>query len=201
MVYAKSPLDGKVKTRLAKGSNTRFATQAYKRLMASTAAALAYLPNVTLAISPNLRHGYPNQLAKQFGLKTKAQPQGNLGQRMGKTMKQAASPCIIIGTDCPALTVKHIQAATQALQTADVYLLPALDGGYALVACNHYYPAIFRQVSWSTPRLLKQTLRQARAAGLMVAIGPAVSDVDQYTDWKKARKLGLVSPLWRRRNS
>lgn len=200
MIYAKTPLDRKVKTRLAKGSNTRLATQAYKRLMASTAAALACLPNVALAVSPNLRHGYTSRLAKQYGLKTKAQPQGDLGQRMGKTIKQASSPCVIVGTDCPALTANYIHRAAQALETADVYLLPALDGGYALVACKSYYPAIFRQVSWSTPRLLKQTLRQARAAGLVVSIGPTVSDVDQYTDWKKARKLKLVSPLWRRRN-
>lgn len=198
IIYAKSPIDKRVKTRLARAGNTRFATQAYKRLLQTTLAAMSELPNVSLACSPNLRHGYIRQLAKHYKISLIAQPPGNLGQRMAKSIRHS-SPCIIIGTDCPELTAADIEHAAAALDSSDAYLLPAVDGGYALVGCNHYYPALFRQVNWSTAQLLTQTLRQARATRLTLQTGRVVSDVDEYPEWKKARKLKSVPALWKRR--
>lgn len=202
IIYAKSPIDKRVKTRLARASNTRFATQAYKRLLHRTLASMSGLANVSLACSPNLRHGYIRQLAHRYGIKLIAQPPGNLGQRMAKSMRlSGASPSIIIGTDCPELTARDIEEAAAALKHSDSYLLPAMDGGYALIGCNHYHPALFRQVNWSTAKLLSQTQRQARAAGLRLQVGRVVSDVDEYPEWKKARKLKQVAALWKRRTS
>lgn len=201
IIYAKSPIDKRVKTRLARASNTRFATQAYKRLLQKTLASMSGLENVCLACSPNLRHGYIRQLTTHYGVKLIAQPLGNLGQRMAKSMRKGCptNPCIIIGTDCPELAAQDITDAVEALRNTDAYLLPAFDGGYALIACNRYHPALFRQVSWSTPRLLAQTQRQARAAGIRLKTGRVVSDVDQYPEWKKARKLKQAPALWKRR--
>lgn len=202
IIYAKNPLPGQVKTRLAKGSNQRYASQAYKRLLTKSLSLTPTKVCVTVATSPHRRHGYVRRLAQQQQHAVQLQPPGDLGRRMSRNMRSAAKQgfngCIIIGSDCPAITEQDIENAIDALQTADLYLLPANDGGYALIACRDYYPALFRQVDWSTPQLLRQTLRQARAADLKVKLGRNVSDVDQYPDWRKARKLKLIGPLWRR---
>lgn len=204
IVYAKNPLPGRVKTRLAAGSNQRLAVRAYQSLVDKT---FALRPNgiaVTVAASPDFRHTYLRRAAQRHQRKIQLQPRGDLGQRMRASIRQSITQgyrgCIIVGTDCPMLSEHDLEQAVTALSHTDVYLLPARDGGYALIGCRGDFPAIFRQVNWSTPQLLKQTQRQIRAAGLSLRLGRTVSDVDEYPEWKKARKLNQVAPLWRRRS-
>jgi len=45
-----------------------------------------------------------------------------------------ASACVLIGTDCPALTTTHLQQAFDELDRNDVVVIPAEDGGYVLIA-------------------------------------------------------------------
>jgi glycosyltransferase A (GT-A) superfamily protein (DUF2064 family) len=43
---------------------------------------------------------------------------------------------ILIGTDCPALTSKHIQKVIALLEEQDAVLVPATDGGYVFLAMS-----------------------------------------------------------------
>ena len=55
------------------------------------------------------------------------------------------TPLLIVGTDCPALTPAHLQQAADALQTVDVVLIPAEDGGYVLIGLRRPVPEVFNE--------------------------------------------------------
>ena len=52
----------------------------------------------------------------------------------------------------------HLQHAARTLADHEVVILPALDGGYALIGCTRADPELFRNISWSSDQVLQQTL-------------------------------------------
>ena len=65
---------------------------------------------------------------------------------------------IIIGTDCPDLSQNIIEDAFLALNSHDVVLGPASDGGYYLIGMQQFTPEIFQNITWSTEQVLQQTI-------------------------------------------
>jgi hypothetical protein len=92
---------------------------------------------------------------------------------------------ILLGTDCPALTPDHLQQVADALQTHDAALLPAEDGGYALLGLRRPAPGVFDGVAWSTSVVAEQTRQRLQAAGLSLWEGPMLWDVDEPEDWRR----------------
>lgn len=205
VIFAKNPVSGKVKTRLAKGSNRRFATQAYLTLLRHTIQQLAALDNVVLAVSPHRQHGTMRRLCRQHGISLSTQARGNLGQRMAKTIRQGLkqhAAVAIVGTDCPQITassVLHIQQ--QLTQGSGLCVVPASDGGYVLIASQHYHPALFQGISWSTAKVMRQTRRQARRLGMDLPATQTMTDIDHISTWRQARRRGELGPIWNKRQA
>jgi glycosyltransferase A (GT-A) superfamily protein (DUF2064 family) len=81
-----------------------------------------------------------------------------------------------------------VSAAFAALERRDsVVVVPADDGGYALIGLRRPVPAIFRGVPWGGPHVLGATRRQAAAAGLAWVDLEPWYDVD---DAAGLRRLG-----------
>jgi rSAM/selenodomain-associated transferase 1 len=121
------------------------------------------------------------------GVGYEPQDDGDLGARMAAAIARAhgrgAGKVVVIGTDCPDLTADTVEEAFARLDTADVVLGPALDGGYYLVGVRRPTPEIFAGVPWSAADTLAVTLERARAAGLSVALLAPLRDVDTAADW------------------
>jgi hypothetical protein len=126
---------------------------------------------------------------------------GDLGARLQAVMEQAfaegAARCLVVGSDCPGMTADHLRGALAALETADLVLGPATDGGYWLVglrasAAPRALPALFQAVSWGSAEVLRQTEERAAAAGLaMVRLEP-LADIDRPEDlpeWGRRRDV------------
>ena len=92
-------------------------------------------------------------------------------------------PLIIIGTDCPALTTAHLQAAADALVGHDAVVIPAEDGGYVLIGLRRPLPVVFERIEWSTPRVMGQTRERLGQAKVSWKELPALWDVDDAQDW------------------
>ncbi len=110
-------------------------------------------------------------------------------------------PVLLRGSDTPDLPGEIVQEATEALTTgnAEVVLGPARDGGYYLVGLNAPRPELFRDIAWSTPRVLADTLKLARSLGLRVHLLPAWRDIDTYPDLLRflSRPHPRPQPGWR----
>ena len=91
-------------------------------------------------------------------------------------------PVVIIGTDCPQITIELLYQVFQLLHTQDLVLGPAADGGYYLIGLKRFLPRIFQDISWSTDRVLAETLTIAQALQLSVALLETLPDIDRPED-------------------
>src|SRR5690348_9303324 len=167
-ILAKAPIPGFAKTRLIPAIGAHAAAVLQERLTARAVrtAVDAGIGPVTLWCTPDCAHVTFVALAAQFSIQLREQSEGDLGARMLATMRDG--PSLVIGTDCPALTPAYLQDAARALQSHDVVLVSADDGGYVLIGSNMPQPSLFDNVAWSTSEVMAQTRERARARGLSV---------------------------------
>ena len=83
------------------------------------------------------------------------------------------------------MSAAYVAQAEAALDTADVVVGPAEDGGYALIGLKRAEPALFRDIDWGTDKVLEQTLRAASQAQRNVAMLDTLWGVDRPEDWQR----------------
>lgn len=86
----------------------------------------------------------------------------------------------LINADGPTLPPELLALAMAVLREPGegIALVPAIDGGYALIGFNREHPSLFTDVAWSTSRVLAQTLVRAARLRLPVSLLPTWYDVD-----------------------
>lgn len=183
-ILAKAPVPGYAKTRLVPVIGAHAAAVLQERLTertTETAVAAAVGP-VTLWGAPNHAHRSFTELAGRFPVRLKPQPDGDLGDRILAAMAAAGGRALVIGSDCPALTPKHLQAAAAALDDADAVAIPAEDGGYVLIGARVPIPSLMTEMTWSTSQVMEETRRRAAASGLRLREFSPLWDVDDAAD-------------------
>ncbi len=181
-VMAKAPVPGLAKTRLIPDIGAHAAAVLTERLTAravETAAAADTGP-VSLWCTPDPAHPTFQSLADHHPLTLWAQPDGDLGDRMLACTVQG--PTLVIGSDCPALTPKHLQAAAHALRDTDVVLIPAEDGGYVLIGTRNAQPGLFEPMAWGTDTVMAETRKRIAALNLRAVELAPLWDVDTEND-------------------
>jgi rSAM/selenodomain-associated transferase 1 len=190
LIFAREPVLGRVKTRLAADIGPVAALATYRELLALTAAAVAtaQVPaTVWLAEAP-APFASPTQPRPEWpGLPWRVQPPADsLGERMGHAFAEAfaagAERVVIIGTDCPGLTAAVLRQAFDQLMMHDLVAGPATDGGYYLLGMKQLHSDLFANKQWSTASVLADTLVDAAQLGLRVAQLPTLADVDSARD-------------------
>ncbi|MFG0289564.1 MAG: DUF2064 domain-containing protein [Rhodopirellula sp. JB044] len=111
--------------------------------------------------------------------------------------KGRGTSCVLIGADCPLLSQSDIHQAWRILETEDVVLGPADDGGYYLIGLrgdtdpekcrtsgvtSESLAGLFEGIPWSTPDVFEQTIAAAERSSLSVGILPTRHDVDTADD-------------------
>jgi len=117
------------------------------------------------------------------------QTSGDLGARLEhathRIFRERPGPLIVVGTDAPLLGLEHFEAASLALTGGhDACLVPALDGGYTLIALARPTPSAcaIDAAAWGGPDVHKLTLQALRGAGLDAAVLAQVRDLDTPAD-------------------
>lgn len=132
---------------------------------------------------------------------------GDLGQRMRRFLdagfEQGATDILLIGSDSPTMPTRVLMSAWTDLQTHDVVLGPADDGGYYLIGARNATPPIFEGIDWSSPRVWQQTvqrLERLERKGRTWKALPAGYDVDRIDDLKRLSRelatVGFQNPIW-----
>ena len=186
-IMAKAPVPGLAKTRLIPELGAHGAAVLQERLIeraVETAIAAAIGP-VTLWVTPDATHVLFRELVARFALTIKRQPEGDLGARMLAALAAANGPALVIGSDCPALDAGRLRAAAEALQAADIVLVPVEDGGYCLIGARKPLPEIFSAMPWSTPRVMQETRARLVALGVNFRELPPLWDVDRPADLER----------------
>ncbi|MEJ2201220.1 MAG: TIGR04282 family arsenosugar biosynthesis glycosyltransferase [Desulfuromonadaceae bacterium] len=166
-LFAKEPFPGRVKTRLCPPLSPTEAAALYAACLQETVATLNGGPfALTLFFSGRedfFRTNFPE-------LKRVPQTEGDLGRRLEQALAglfaQGHETAALIGSDSPDLPLARVEAALAALNRVDCVTIPAADGGYVLIGTRRNRPELFRNMPWSTPRLLAATRQRAVSLGL-----------------------------------
>lgn len=186
LVFVKAPRAGQVKTRLAGALGHEGAAALYRRMGRQVVDQLrggSY--RIRICFDPPEGESEIVQWLGEEGLEFQPQGSGDLGDRMEQALHQAlleADRACVVGTDAPDLDAPRVTEAFQALKQADAVFGPARDGGYYLLGLRRPAPALFREIPWSTGKVLDRSLEEAQAAGLEVVTLPVLSDVDRPAD-------------------
>jgi rSAM/selenodomain-associated transferase 1 len=191
-VFARSPVAGRVKTRLSPALPPALACALHRAMVsdALATAAVARADERSLWWDGTSSEGVPS------GFAIREQRGADLGARLAAAFGEltAGGPtAVIIGTDCPALDAALLERVFESLARFDLALAPATDGGYVAIGLRRSAPEIFRAIEWSTPRVLDQTRARATSAGLATrVIEPALDDLDTPADLVRhiARQCG-----------
>lgn len=187
IVFAKAPLPGYAKTRLAGTLGPAAAAQLAQRLLEAMLeqAVASRVGPVELCAAPDTGHPVLTRLASEHGIALSSQGDGDLGARMQRALTRAlrtASCALLVGTDAPALDAAYLRAAAQALVEHDAVFGPALDGGYTLVGLRREAAHLFERMPWSTPEVMRETRARAAALGLRWAELAPLADIDEPAD-------------------
>jgi uncharacterized protein len=183
VVLAKAAVMGRVKTRLGRDIGRVKATGFYRHTVSTVLRRLGQKNrwNCWLALSPDTASGKrctPWQTIKQG--------EGDLGQRMDRAIRaMPPGPVVLIGTDIPAISPDHIEAAFKALGHHDAVFGPAEDGGYWLVGARRTptLPDLFTGVRWSTEHALSDTLNILKHK--RVALLETLDDIDDASAYHR----------------
>jgi rSAM/selenodomain-associated transferase 1 len=189
-VLAKAPVPGLAKTRLIPALGADGAANLQERFISLTVETARKVAGVTVWAEPDDTHPIFRQLAGRVRLA--CQVPGDLGARMLAAAAAAGGPVLVIGTDCPALSVDHLRTAVDLLrQGIDVVINPAEDGGYVLIGMNEPDPCLFAGMVWSVPTVMAETRRRLARSGLSWREPARLWDVDVPEDLERMRIRNL----------
>lgn len=180
-IFAKPPYPGSVKTRLIPDIGAAKAASVYRYCLEYT---LQVVRESGLEYQLFLSEACDDVLFQQE--EHRLQKGDDLGQRMyhafQELLETASDGALIIGTDCLDLTPMHLQDAARSLADHELVLIPALDGGYALIGCTSIEPGLFRELRWSTDKVYRQTVANAQGLNYRVASLETLRDIDTLQD-------------------
>tara|TARA_R110001632_G_scaffold18712_20_gene57717 strand:- start:4990 stop:5601 length:612 start_codon:yes stop_codon:yes gene_type:complete len=182
IIFTRNPELGKVKTRLAKSVGNETALKIYQFLLDKT-------KEVTQDLSCDKVIYYSEELTQNdiwnpTIYKKEIQFGSDLGAKMENAFevgfKNDYENVLVIGSDLYDLKPSHINEAFDKLEQHDVVIGPALDGGYYLLGLKKVYPEIFKNKSWGTSSVRKDTLKNLEKVD--VHLLPILNDVDVIED-------------------
>ncbi len=188
LIFTKAPEPGQVKTRLQSHLDPVACANLHKILTTNTlsVACQSQLASVELWITPSFKHPFFKDCQRRFPINCNIQTGTNLGARMHLALKQSLTQCksvIIIGTDCPTMSIAYLRKAFEILETGkDIVLGPAKDGGYVLLGAQRSHRDLFSDIAWGSNQVLAQTQTALNHLGWSYAIMNSLQDIDRPED-------------------
>jgi hypothetical protein len=195
VLFARTPVAGAVKTRLAGALGHDGAARLYRAFLEDAARVYALGEwDPVLYADPE-----PDEplLASIFGppWRREAQAGGDLGRRLSEAFRieraRGARLVLAVGSDHPALARRSIEELFRSLHGGkDAAVIPAQDGGYCAIALSDRADPedVFHEIPWSSAATLDATLQRMHQRGLSVSVLPAAYDVDRPEDLERLRE-------------
>lgn len=181
IVFVKHPEIGKAKTRLAASLGNEKALFIYKQLLEHT-------KDICNQVNADIQIFYTDEIIQDdiWNNFQKHQQSGtDLGERMFNALaNNDYKQKIIIGSDCFEITPEHIEQAFNKLENTDTVLGPANDGGYYLFGLKDVTEELFRNITWSSEKVLEQTIQKINHLNKSHHLLETLVDIDTEDDLK-----------------
>lgn len=188
-IFTKTPILGRCKTRLIPLLGAEAATAAHCELVQRALSEVSVATNIQASLWVTEIESQTQQWAESWQLSLALQEGADLGERMFNCLDHLCSAAgqgaMLMGTDCPDVDARYINAAGQSLRDYDLVLGPAEDGGYGLIGMRQAHKALFQAIDWGTDAVAEQTLVAASKLELSVFEMPKIWDVDRPEDWQR----------------
>ena len=199
IVLSKTPIPGLVKTRLIPALGEQNACDIYGQLLTRLENTLRELrsiekSHIALWIAGDCEHEAFRSWADiatvykqpaQDDLTCNNLASIDLGVRMAIAVKSALTRGripILIGVDVPDLDVPYLVNCLQQLETHDLVISPAEDGGYGLLGMKQFYTKLFENKAWGTDSVFAETQRDIQGLDISAKYLSQVWDVDEPED-------------------
>jgi len=189
IVLAKSPVPGRVKTRL---------TPTFTREEAAALAAAAIRDTLDAVAEAGPRHTViawdgPRTPWLPAAASLRDQRGDTLDERLEHVFEDVLGPAddrptLLVGMDTPQLRGPDLDVDWSGV---DAVLGMSHDGGYWAIGFRRYHPGAVRGVPMSTSRTGADQLERLRSLGLRVLLLPPLRDVDEPQD---AREVAETAP-------
>lgn len=182
LVMAKSPVPGRVKTRLCPPCTAEEAASIASAALHDTLAAVAAcgVQRRILALDGEPGPWIPD------GFEVVAQVDGSFDVRLTAAWEAAGGPGLQIGMDTPQVTASLLdQCLAALLEGSDppgAVLGAADDGGWWAIGLHRPHPQVFMGVPMSLTDTGAAQAHRLRSLGLRVADLPALRDLDTWDD-------------------
>ncbi len=190
IVFAKAPIIGHVKTRLATDLDETVVVNLYRNFVkdiidkitdSGHVLKIFYDPPGSEPLMSDwlgTRHAYFLQKGPDLGQK--------MANAFSDVFNQGIVRAILIGTDFPDLPGKILTDAMLSLETHDAVIGPAVDGGYYLIgfSSDSFFPEIFNNMPWGTSAVYQKTMDVFSSSGISVHQLLKWRDIDNYDDLK-----------------
>ncbi|MBC2715455.1 MAG: glycosyltransferase [Desulfobacteraceae bacterium] len=188
IIFAKAPIKGHVKTRLAKNMEGSVVVNLYRQFVLDLLDKINKTgrPVKIFYDPPGAQPLMVDWLGDQHDFFLQTGP--DLGHRMANAFsdvfKQGIGRAILIGTDFPDLPDKILTDALLSLEKHDAVIGPAVDGGYYLIGfcADSFLPSVFKDMPWGTPDVYQKTMSVFQSSGKKVFRLPEWRDIDDYND-------------------
>ncbi|PIP37517.1 MAG: hypothetical protein COX19_16510 [Desulfobacterales bacterium CG23_combo_of_CG06-09_8_20_14_all_51_8] len=190
ILFAKAPIPGHVKTRLAKDMGETRTLSLYWNFVRDSVDKITsaghYLkifhdPPGSLPLMQDWlgqRHEYFLQEGVNLGLK--------MANAFIRVFSSGIHQAVLMGADFPDLPAMILADALSGLDTHAAVIGPTLDGGYYLIGFNadSFLTAVFENIPWSTSGVFEKTMSCFTTTGARVKQLPKWRDIDTCDDLK-----------------
>lgn len=187
-VFAKPPIPGRVKTRLAPFLGQDGAAQLASAMLydvwSVVKSVAEVIPVLAAAESGPFGIDVPNE-------RIWLQQTDELGSRIEGILRQGLQfgpAAIAVGADSPLLREEHIKEAIRCLEQNDAVLGPADDGGFYLLGVHSCPSGLLADVPWSSSETCRETERRLEMHGMRVGTIRTLPDVDTFVELETLRR-------------
>lgn len=195
IIFAKAPIAGEVKTRLIPALGEVGAQTLYKRLLTQTLTIASNSNVAPIQLWINKDHPFLRECAERFNCTINIQNDSDLGGKMDHALTnvlKTTDKAVLIGTDCITLSEEYLLEAFTALNSNELVIGPASDGGYVLIGMKEAHPTLFSNITWSTDTVYTETLQASKLLLLSTYQLPIADDIDEPADLSKLDPRLLV---------
>jgi hypothetical protein len=194
-VFARAPVLGRVKSRLAERIGAAEALAVYVALLRRSIDAVVEACRGRDDLVPVLWHAgewpgsFPLPPSITAGLRRQPHEQmlDNLREVFRRAPRSTRRGAIAVGVDHPEIEAAHVLSMASLLDGAEVSVGPAEDGGFWSLGATVDLGGVLQGLPLGTGTALSALERAVRGAGLSLGRGPTLYDIDTAEDLRRWR--------------
>ena len=190
IVFARLPIEGKVKSRLAKDIGDRYAAELYRVCAEHLFSEVLKLKKHSIDFflfysDKNKIDNVKKWAGNEFYFCS--QISGDLGKKMQHAFQlifeRGYSKIIIVGTDVPDINSGLLINAFDDLDNNDFVIGPSDDGGYYLLGTKSLQEDLFMEIEWGSETVFNDTLKRLKCKNTSIKILRKMIDIDTKKDF------------------